>query len=719
MKERKQVLLERSLKDLVERAVMLMKNRDIESTIDVLMEATTARLVLVSTPDDGNSVRFDIRQLQEFFAAEFLYDSVDVDELRERMEIIGGDSHWREVIHFLLSALIENNRKTELAVAVAMLEQINEGSDLNDRLLQRRLAVGALFAARLLNEGVLEQDKRIRQKFRKTIEPLTAFTDRSALLRVLSVDQPESKEWLNGILIEVLKELNWTENCGAALILKETLQDGDDRIRQVCDILMTAPPSYLDCVFGEIDRLRRLLSARSWRPKWVGELALSLLLSPRWSSLGSDTLDSLVQLLWIENSPEIDLHSLSQLESVLLSQFKGSDHVSRIPADVDCGFIRASFYDADWTTGKSATLPNVHTLPHGILELAYWVLRFGEERTEENLVAALTLIAPRFELLKALPIEMRVLLPLDENLDLQQQCIELLKLTSDDFDLLIVTGNIRGHKLTRPLALDLLGVGDNADQWTCLLNNCPELAPRFWTDELWGSSRSIPRPASLDTSEFLNPFIDKLLQYPRLFLWIVPDWGRLFANCPEREKEVRKALRHLTAQPREIASFYSVSSKFHGFRLDLPEEAPILPHVVDALCWWVSTQSGGWHHIGFAPIRSDELSHELVELVGDGSALIEIIEMSDYPHPTRISALLLYLLRYWQSGFQRYDEKALANLYDAQIGDWAFDAFTTYAELILPSFPTQARLIIAELLELGRTHFTGRMRMDRLLKKVA
>ena len=223
--------------------------------------------------------------------------------------------------------------------------------------------------------------------------------------------------------------------------------------------------------------------------------------------------------------------------------------------------------------------------------------------------ATLTLIAPRFELLKALPIEMRVLLPLDENLDLQQQCIELLKLTSDDFDLLIVTGNIRGHKLTRPLALDLLGVGDNADQWTCFLNNCPELAPRFWTDELWGSSRSIPRPASLDTSEFLNPFIDKLLQYPRLFLWIVPDWGRLFANCPEREKEVRKALRHLTAQPREIASFYSVSSKFHGFRLDLPEEAPILPHVVDALCWWVSTQSGGWHHIGFAPVSVPTSCH--------------------------------------------------------------------------------------------------------------
>ena len=186
-------LTREEFKRLVERAVMLMKNRDIESTIDVLMEATTARLVLVSTPDDGNSVRFDIRQLQEFFAAEFLYDSVDVDELRERMEIIGGDSHWREVIHFLLSALIENNRKTELAVAVAMLEQINEGSDLNDRLLQRRLAVGALFAARLLNEGVLEQDKRIRQKFRKTIEPLTAFTDRSALLRVLSVDQPDLK----------------------------------------------------------------------------------------------------------------------------------------------------------------------------------------------------------------------------------------------------------------------------------------------------------------------------------------------------------------------------------------------------------------------------------------------------------------------------------------------------------------------------------------------
>ncbi len=58
-----------------------MVEADVQKTVDILMEATTDRLVLVNTPDDGNHLRFDIRPLQEFFAAEFIYESIDADEL--------------------------------------------------------------------------------------------------------------------------------------------------------------------------------------------------------------------------------------------------------------------------------------------------------------------------------------------------------------------------------------------------------------------------------------------------------------------------------------------------------------------------------------------------------------------------------------------------------------------------------------------------------------
>ncbi len=110
------------LKSIVVETVSLLQETDIDSTVNTLMDATTERLVLVNTPETGDEVRFDIRPLQEFFAAEYIYESVSPSIFGDRIRVIGGDSHWREVMHFLLSGLVENSRQAESAVAVEVLQ---------------------------------------------------------------------------------------------------------------------------------------------------------------------------------------------------------------------------------------------------------------------------------------------------------------------------------------------------------------------------------------------------------------------------------------------------------------------------------------------------------------------------------------------------------------------------------------------------------------------
>ncbi|MBL8809892.1 MAG: hypothetical protein JNM43_06940 [Planctomycetaceae bacterium] len=102
--------------------VTQMLDDDIEDMVATLCQATEHRLVLVNTPDDGQNLRFDVRQLQEFFAAEFLYESVSIEQLADRLRLIAGDAHWREVMHFLYSALVEGQRFPELAAAVRVLD---------------------------------------------------------------------------------------------------------------------------------------------------------------------------------------------------------------------------------------------------------------------------------------------------------------------------------------------------------------------------------------------------------------------------------------------------------------------------------------------------------------------------------------------------------------------------------------------------------------------
>jgi hypothetical protein len=67
-------------------------------------------------------------------------------------------------MHFLLSAMIEARRITEIGELVAELDAMNSGyGESSLRTISRRFARGALLTSRLLQDGVLEQDKRIRE----------------------------------------------------------------------------------------------------------------------------------------------------------------------------------------------------------------------------------------------------------------------------------------------------------------------------------------------------------------------------------------------------------------------------------------------------------------------------------------------------------------------------------------------------------------------------
>jgi hypothetical protein len=266
-----------------------MVERDHDKTVAVLMRATTDRLVLVSTPDDGDHLRFDIRPLQEFFAAEFLYESVSAEELRTRIELIAGDAHWREVMHFLLSALVENDRQTELSVAVDVLQRLNDGDGTPAvRLLHRRIARGALTGARLLQEGVLEQDKRHRQRFRSTLEPLTGFTGIRNLAILIAPHQSSSREWQLNFLIERLSEADRTENVGAMILLAHLLPNEDSRVSDAAKYIIDSPSEYASALMcGALLRENEHHYQPQYRPpqQWFLSTVIKLLVRDDWAKL--------------------------------------------------------------------------------------------------------------------------------------------------------------------------------------------------------------------------------------------------------------------------------------------------------------------------------------------------------------------------------------------------------------------------------------------------
>ncbi|MDD7851363.1 hypothetical protein E0I56_017880 [Escherichia coli] len=183
---------------LATQTAVMQIDGDTDDVVDTLMEATTERLVFVNTPESSESVRFDIRQLQEFFAAEFIYSAVASTELRRRLEVICGDPHWREVVHFLLSALAHNKILNELSIAVQIIQQLDDDSE-NHRIkaFKKRMGTGSLLTLRLVEEGVLEQDKRIRYQFNNTLPPLWNNLDQEVLSRITKIKKRAIQKLVN------------------------------------------------------------------------------------------------------------------------------------------------------------------------------------------------------------------------------------------------------------------------------------------------------------------------------------------------------------------------------------------------------------------------------------------------------------------------------------------------------------------------------------------
>jgi hypothetical protein len=289
-------LTREEFRTLASKTVSQMIEDNVEQKVEILDKATIERLVLINTPEHGGKLRFDIRQLQEFFAAECLYDSVKADELRTRIATVAGDAHWREVTHFLLSSLVENDRSTELSVAIDQLRRLNDGDNDDYGVLNRRAGKGALLAARLLSEGVLEQDKSVRQSFRDCLAPMVAFAHVSRLSDFLNVQQENSLAWLLNFLLDKLKESAPAENIGAAIVLAHLLPDAHQRVPEVQHFLGQASGSYLNATVDSLVARAHDLE-RFHVPRWLTSVLLERLTKPNWAELGSEVIAGISWLL--------------------------------------------------------------------------------------------------------------------------------------------------------------------------------------------------------------------------------------------------------------------------------------------------------------------------------------------------------------------------------------------------------------------------------------
>lgn len=646
-------------RSLVQAVVTEQEEDEIEQIVADVMEATTERLVLVSTPDDCEQVRFDIRQLQEFFAAEFLYAGVDSVELGKRIETIGGDAHWREVMHFLMSALIENQRITEMAVAVQVLGQLNEGDEAStDKLYRRRMARASLLASRLLIEGVLEQDKKDRQKIKPLLEPLSGIFDLGILRGLSRITPPKSRQWLIELLLDKIETASPREYVGALFLLGWLLPNDHDKSALVSKAFFNIPIGWQEHL-GKlwISDASHFHRARIDRQKsnvilsqWVINVAVDILNSPNWVGYSSDLITRLLDICKDEknrfvascNKKNIDGEAANaiflclEIEEVMMREVQNEEII-------DCGILTFTPYLENWINGNiPKTLINLDAKKHlvnteGVFRLMLTCVWFAEEQSNTALREFIRLINhANAEKVAVLPRPLLALLPIEGSHSARPFNID--HLYKIDTTVIGWSTVLATEQKIQPAYKNLM-INDVSEstpnQWCLLATHLPRIAIDF-------AMNPDGYPWHLQP-KFVPELISLILNMPYEASNHFLKWGALQKSQPELFESLKAKV---CALPQQKSQFRFGS---HGtaipFELKFPEDIQLLSILAPALITWYQDRQQFMFRDEFS-MAADELSLQAI-LTAYGlsmTRLRDIAEFSSYNQTVRASALALYWL---------------------------------------------------------------------------
>jgi len=675
-----------NLSKVVTETVSKLQDKAVKSTVATVMLATTERLVLVNTPESGEHVRFDIRPLQEFFAAEFMYRDAALGSFAHRIQSIAADAHWREVMHFLISALVENGRVNELAVATQVLGEIDASNSSAVRVFRRRLARGSRIAGRLLAEGVLEEDKQVRLPFLNAIAPIAAQTNPPDELNKFL--QPHSLDWLRDALMISIREQAVPETIGAAIILGRILHDRDKRSKQVRDHIWNSGRDYVGYFLHETAVTFEERGSRISR--WVAELAVDYLSQAEWYMLPEATLYAASML--VASRPDVVRQRL------------------RLPPGLDCAEIICAFLSVEAKDPNGSETKNLKLF--GAMSIQFE--RFNSFLTfndwSDNVWKALENQPGLFGMVFHLFAMLHE--PSDEKLDVliaaignQISNLDKLPFPARNF----LRDVISFGPTDKPRAGDIIqslhpgwsryvtGVSDKENvDWKAFAKALPSMQMFFVNEDKNIVDQLVTDP--VDGTIFGNSFMSSSSIY-------ITDFWHLLSKNPQLKGMYHSLLIEKTAEPVRRSRFRRT---FHAEVLDLPTETPLLPHIVSVMLDAVDTESrAAYLH---TPHTRFSLPEWISSMVKNPMQLANIIHDRGLANRIRVAAFIMHQLH--PKRRRNEDPKMLIELYDARESTWMLPgiAYSFFDEILKEE--GEAFETFGALLEMSQTDYFGRASLE-------
>lgn len=601
-------------------------------------------------------------------------------------------------------------------VAIQVLQNLNEGDEEDFRSLNQRLGRGAIVVARLLQEGVLEQDKRIRQQFCNSLKPLAISTEVRLLSSLIQINQPDSKSWLYNFLLSCLQENNFNESLGATIVLVQILPDDHEYVEYVSKFIAESSPEYLSCILTSSLIERELQVERHTKPSatriknWFVKAAKNILLKDRWIHLTQDAFNILIQVVRSNDknsSNNFNDFDLSDTEKKFIKLFILKDDTSfestNYESVKDYGLIKIMDWEYDCVEKISASnLSEDLSKSCNFIQIIQLILRFAKTSDRLELIEIFNWFdRKKCNLIHLFFFHLNLSLPIGTNysLPITEQINNLNSIDDEEFHSQFNNNRkirIIREKLTRHFNLDL---------WKKLVDEYPALSMRIWVNN--GVDRVIEE---LPRLQMANIIIDRILEKPELIMVKTSFWGKFLKEVPARENELRSTLlSNISTNVIDEAA----SPEFYPFSLHLPLEASLLPHLLNAL---ITRQRMFWMHREINIERQhDMIGKMIVEMVEDSNFLRHIYNDYNLDISVRASSLIMLLLHPNSNEKVGDFKEALVDFYSPNNGHWYIRSLAICLCLSTTEQDRSAQWIMNKLINVTRTDYESKKYLELVL----
>ncbi|MER9065848.1 hypothetical protein NKH84_04670 [Mesorhizobium sp. M0902] len=700
-------LAKSEFQSIVEEVVSSLQDKDVDVTVSALMLAATDRLVLVSTPESGEYVRFDIRPLQEFFAAEQIYEAAEPTTLIDRFRIIAGDSHWREVMHFLLSALVENQRKAELISVTSVMMDLDEGEDNDIRALSRKLARGGILTARLLSEGVLEQDKRIRSLFGKCLSGLLSSPDAGPFLSTVRSDH--SLTWLVDVLLTTMKEQSESEALGAAISLARFLPNTDSRSDEAKSLVRQSSNDFvtqlLETISSAEPRAEASFSA------WLVSLTIELLMDKQWYKRGERATRACIAVLDLVGPSLTNIAATEGVRKDLAGNMQAflftSDRRNRkIFRSIKYNSIQVERLEArkelDWTTWTPAFWRSFSNA-NGILRSIYCVFKFLSTKSSADAKQLFDSVGGA-ENLSLLPSPIRGLIDCGLAQEIERNGfanVERMILSPDKRDDQIIYYSHSIVRTRNPRSKKT----DDIDWELFLLQE-----PQFALDIIIDTESTSPRLKDLLKRRDIIESVTNTLDNKWTYRYMLSNLGKITPHFTELSSALADSFIKRAINPVAVNLFGLDTTPF---LMSLPSQAALLPHILSACLDSVGPHTLSYRKEHLAPKRQLSVwTGEYTPHVGD---LTGVHRDPGQPHRVRTAARILECLHPDFIGPNPATDE-IESMYEVAESYWYLRGIAMVLTDSINQSDAAAWRSMSKLLEIARTDYRGKASLTHFIR---